>query len=112
MNERALVQNAADPQQVKAAKQKERFKKQSEINDLLWILSDIRGRRFIWRMLEGAYENPFVAGMTDVTAFNAGQKVKATTLLKEIMDARPEAYIMMMKETTNGDNPQGDENDD
>lgn len=111
MTEKSFVKNAADPEQVKSAKQKEKFKKQNDRNDLLWVLSDIRGRRFIWRMIEGAYENGFVAGMQDLTNFNLGQKVKATTLLKEIMDAKPEAYITMMRESQIGDNPQGDEDD-
>ena len=103
MGEKSFVKNAADPEQVRTAKLKERFAKENEAKDLLWVLGDIRGRRFIWRQLEGVYENGFVSGMPDTTAFNLGEKAKAGTLLKQIMDVKPEAYITMMMEANAGE---------
>jgi hypothetical protein len=96
---KAFVKNAADPEQVKNAKQKEKFRAISEANDLLWVLSDPRGRRFIWGLLSPAHEISFVTGMPDLTAFKEGCRNKANQLLSKLMDAKPEAYIIMLNES-------------
>jgi hypothetical protein len=98
MEQKSFVRNAADKKQVKAAGQKEKFRDQNDRNDLLWVLSDIRGRRFVWGLLAPTNELSFAAGMPDVTAFNEGCRNKANQLLKSIMDARPEAYMQMSNE--------------
>ena len=99
MTEKSFVRNAADPQQVKEAKQKEKFQKQNESNDLLWVLSDPRGRRFVWKMLKEINEISFVAGMPDLTAFKEGNRNKANQLLRDVMDVKPEAFIQMSNES-------------
>ena len=99
MVEKSFVKNAADPEQVKEAKKKERFAKENELSDLLWVLGDIRGRRFVWGLLAPTNELSFVSGMPDVTAFNEGCRNKANQLLSKVMDAKPEAYIQMMTES-------------
>lgn len=98
MNEKSFVKNAADPRQVKDAKIKERFAKEDEIKDLLWVLSDVRGRRFVWWLLTPTNELSFVSGKPDTTAFNEGCRNEANKLLSKVMDAKPEAYIEMMME--------------
>jgi hypothetical protein len=96
---KAFVKNAADPEQVKGAKQKEKFAKINETNDLLWVLSDPRGRRFVWGLLSPTNEISFVTGMPDLTAFKEGCRNKANQLLSKVMDAKPEAYILMLNES-------------
>lgn len=98
MAEKSFVKNAADPEQVKSAKMKERFAKEDDIKDLLWVLSDARGRRFVWGLLAPTNELSFVSGKPDTTAFNEGCRNEANKLLSKVMDAKPEAYIEMMSE--------------
>jgi hypothetical protein len=101
MAEKSFVKNAADPKQVKEASQKEKFKRQQEINDFLWALSDARGRRLIWRYLTicGVYRSSHVLGAPDATAFNEGERNIGLQILGDIMDAKPEAYIEMMRDS-------------
>ena len=100
---KAFVKNAADPEQVRNAKQKEKFRDINERNDLLWVLNDARGRRFVWGLLAPTNELSFVSGMPDLTAFKEGCRNKANQLLAKVMDAKPEAYILMLNESKLGE---------
>ena len=96
--EKVLVKNAADPGQVKEAKQKELRGREREVNDVRSILNTREGRRFMWKMLghcrvfesiwHGSAQIHYNAGMQDVGHF----------ILAEITEASPEAYLLMMKE--------------
>lgn len=50
-----LVTNAADVQQVGRARLKESDRIRRDADDLRWVLSDVRGRRFFWRLLSLAH---------------------------------------------------------
>ena len=52
MNEfEEVFQSRNDESKKEADKKWARFKRERELDDLAWILSDERGRRFIWRLL-------------------------------------------------------------
>lgn len=96
--EKSFVKNAADPNQVKSGKQKEKFLEERDLNDLRGVLQSRYGRRFLWRMIGycGAYrsiwrmsaEIHYLAGMQDVGHF----------LIKQIEKADPKAYVQMIQE--------------
>lgn len=101
MSEKSFVKNAADPKQVQRAGEKAVRGREREISDILWILSDPRGRRFFWRYLGicGVFRQSFTGNST--TFFNEGERNVGLKLLSDLNDARPEAYIEMMKEAKN-----------
>jgi hypothetical protein len=54
MTDRALVGNAADPRQVKAAKKQEKQNRARARADLQTVVASEQGRRFTWSLLEQA----------------------------------------------------------
>lgn len=100
----SLVKNASDPAQVKEAGERERSARERNLDDLLWVLSDRRGRRFLWNLMAkcGLYERSHVAGLEDATAFNEGQRHIGLHLLKDISTADENMLFEMMKESKNG----------
>jgi len=103
MTERAFVKNVADPKQVKEAGRKVERKREKELNDLRRILSEDFGRRFIWRYLElcGVFKSSFTGNSE--TFFNEGKRVVGLTMIKDINDANPEAYLQMVYESKEGE---------
>lgn len=94
-----LVQNAADKEQVKDAAGKEKRGRDREIDDVAHLLADVHGRRFLWRVLEecGVYHQSFNHSGS-IMSFNEGKRSVGLLLLRDIMEASPEAYVQMMKE--------------
>lgn len=98
--ERQAVRNAADPEQVRKAGEKDESRREQEVNDLIALLSCVEGKRFIWRLLShcGTFESiwepsakiHYLSGRQDVGHF----------LMAEIVEARPDALIDMMKESS------------
>lgn len=70
-------------------------------NDVKWIMSDARGRRFVWRLLEqaGIYRSS-MAATPEVTAFNEGNRAGGLRLLTKLLAASPSEYLQMQKEMT------------
>lgn len=101
--EKALVGNAADPKQVKAAARKERIIENEELRDIRFILKSKEGRRFLWRYLSkcGIFKQSFTGNSE--TFFNEGKRAIGLMLLTEITEASPDAYVLMMKESEKGD---------
>lgn len=98
-NEGTLIHNSADPEQIKKAENKLEIRGRQEISDLLWILSDVRGRRFIWKLLETT--KPFVSGFqgdNNALQFFSGQRDIGKQLFLEIMGADSTAFGKMMTE--------------
>lgn len=98
MSEGAQVKNAADQKQVKNASLSAKRIRENELSDVLWILSDIRGRRFLWRLLGmcGVFKLSFTGNSQ--TFFNEGQRDIGLKVTADIMETRPEAYVEMMVE--------------
>lgn len=103
MEKQALVGNAADPEQVKSAVRKEKFNRDTELNDIRQVLSSLQGRRFVWKYLGvcGVDRISFGNG-NDNTNFLEGQRNVGLKLKADIVDADPEYFLQMIKESKEG----------
>lgn len=90
--------NPHDPKDVKEAEEKANLRMLQEKEDLKWILSDPRGRRFIWKILE--FCKVFNTTMTgnSYTYFNEGQRNVGLRIFDEMNQADEDAYLKMRKE--------------
>lgn len=104
--EESLVKNAADKEQVKKAGSKAQRAREKQLNDIRFLLSREQGRRFLWRCLErcGVYRSSFTGNSQ--TFFNEGERNIGLFILDDIMEAAPDAYLLMLKENK-GDKENG-----
>jgi len=95
--------NAADEDQVRDQSQKQKFRREREVNDIRSMLGTTEGRRFLWRLMEkcGVYRESFTG--SSETFFLEGKRSIGLFVIAEIMDAEPEAYLLMIKENRKGD---------
>jgi hypothetical protein len=93
------VKNAADAVQVKAAAEKELRGRERDMNDLRHVLNDVRGRRFVWKLLGHCrtFESIFEASAK--IHYNSGRQDVGHYLLAEIGEANEEALFVMMRES-------------
>jgi len=94
LDERA--QEAAKSEQDKAR----RLRQQIDEDDFNWLMSDKRGRRFVWRQVlevTGVFRNPFT-GEDARTNFRCGEMNVGQHLLAKIHQLCPEKYHLMVKE--------------
>lgn len=91
--------NAADETEVAEAGKREKTRAARAEDDLKWILSDKRGRRFYWRLLADC--GVFKSSMTgnSQTFFNEGMRNIGLKLLADLNDVEPDAYVLMLKES-------------
>jgi hypothetical protein len=82
------------------AKKRQKQADRDEIDELLWLMSDSRGRRFIWRQLSGhgIFQLSYVQGDSTHTAFNEGRRHVGLKLMSQIMEHCPARYTEMSKE--------------
>jgi hypothetical protein len=66
--------------------------------DFAWLMSDTRGRRFMWRMLEftGLYRSSFTGN--NETFFKEGARNVGLRLISDIHEFAPESYTQMLDE--------------
>lgn len=90
-------------QTARIAKNAEKGKKQQDA-DLNWLMRHPQGRRVMWRLLEacGMYRNPAVEGGfdTNTTMFKSGQQNIGQFYLNEIVTKEPDAYGIMVRESS------------
>lgn len=98
--------NDSDPTDIAAIEQREaeaqaKSKRlvEQEIEDLKWFMSDKRGRRLMWRLLErtGTFANPFAGGV-EQTSFNCGKMLIGQDYLGSLNNHCPERYNQMITE--------------
>jgi hypothetical protein len=91
-----------DDSQQQASREKQEAESRKFAEDLRWIMSDKRGRRYMWRLLEQTrvYQLSLVLGAFDQTAFNEGQRSIGLKYLAELDRVCPERYEEMVKENT------------
>ncbi|MGJ7508687.1 endopeptidase [Variovorax sp. GT1P44] len=89
-------QQATREEKAKASEREAR----DAIDELLWLMSDPRGRRFMWRQLSefGVYRQSYVPGSFDQTAFNEGRRSVALMLTSQVMQHCPGRFTEMQKE--------------
>lgn len=73
--------------------------RQTEADDVKWLMGNKRGRRIIWRQLEnaGVFQLSFNATAM-VMAFNEGRRSEGLRVLAQIHEFCPEHYTLMMQE--------------
>jgi hypothetical protein len=83
--------------------QDRRTERNGQIEDFKWLMSDKRGRRFVWRLLEmtGVYRTSFTGNST--TFFNEGQRNIGLMVVNEVHAHCPELYETLIKENSNND---------
>lgn len=93
-----LVKNAADEEQLKGAAKKEKISRKRALDDLKWVLSERRGRRFFRELIEecGVFRQSYT-GNND-TVFNEGKRRIGLKLWGDLSEASPEIYALMMQE--------------
>ena len=90
--------NARDPKAVVEASRRERDRAKREAADLRWIMSDARGRRFIWRMLgiTGIFRSSFTGNSE--TFFREGERNVGLKLLTEVTRDANDLYLTAQQE--------------
>lgn len=72
-----------------------------DIADFRWLMSDHRGRRFMWRTMGRFRLFQSSIGPTDaVTNYNEGQRNAGLFLLSQINNLCPAMYAVMASENT------------
>lgn len=81
------------------AKTRSNLEEKIRQEDIKWLMSDKRGRRFIHSLLSRAnvYSSTFNPNSPTVTAFNEGRRREGLELLADI-NIVPELYIQMLRE--------------
>ncbi len=84
---------------------KAQLEAQAEIDELLWLMSDKRGRRFMWRLLTaaGIYQLSYVPGDAMATAFREGNKGAGLRLVALIGQHCPTRFSEMQQEARTHD---------
>lgn len=82
------------------AEEAEAHRRRIELEDLRWLMSDKRGRRFMHRLLSRAhlYHSSFT-GEPHSTAFKEGERNVGLTFLADVMEACPDRYTAMQQES-------------
>ena len=76
----------------------EKLEREVFLNDVRHVLSSVQGRRFVWRILDmaGVYRSSFTGNSS--TFFNEGARNIGLRVLSDVMDAKPEAFLLMQQE--------------
>lgn len=100
MAERALVQNAADPKQVRQAARRQQKDRDLEIDDIRTVMNTVQGRRFLWRLMGHCktFESVFSTD-AGALAYNSGRQDVGHFLIAEVNDAVPAGFLLMMQES-------------
>lgn len=82
------------------AEERARLESQIEIDDVKWLMSNKRGRRFVARLLEraGVWRLSFNTNALTM-AFNEGHRNEGLRLLAQVAAHCPERYMEMLKES-------------
>jgi hypothetical protein len=75
------------------------LKEKERKRDLQEVLSTIEGRRFLWGQLGKCKVYESIWESSAKIHYNAGKQDLGHELMREILDASPEAYLQMQKES-------------
>jgi hypothetical protein len=89
-----------DAKKLKESQQEYKIRRRREIDDARWVLSNVKGRRFLWRMwcLCGTFQASYTAKDATQTAFNEGKRDIGIAILQEINAADIKAFSRMQDE--------------
>lgn len=74
-----------------------RLRRENELDDIAWLMSEKRGRRIMYRLLEmtAVFTSSFTGNSQ--TFFNEGRRAVGTTLISDISEAGLEELELKMK---------------
>lgn len=100
--EKALVTNAAEESQVKAAARKEKSDRDVYLDDLRFLMTIGQGRRFLKHIIEftGMFRSSFTGNSE--TYFLEGQRNFGIKLSDDLASADPDAFGQLFIETMKG----------
>lgn len=77
-----------------------RLAQDQDRSDLCWLMSDKRGRRIMWRLLEqaGVFRTSFTTPNSMTVSFNEGRRTIGLSFLAEVHEHCPVRYNDMVKE--------------
>ncbi len=71
---------------------------EEELNDLAWIMSMVKGRRFINRLLKAGFAVSPIGSDPYATYYNAGRRHVAEALDEELRHEHFDEYVLMLRE--------------
>lgn len=96
--------NVGEPDQIEKKAKQQKTERDRELDDVRAILDTKAGRRLIWRLL-GASELFAVSRAMNQSIYALeGKREIGKLIFSDVMEAQPEAYLLMMKESKEGQN--------
>lgn len=92
-----LVRNASDEGQIKHAKQREKKQRDVELDDVRFILATPQGRRVLWKYMS-LCDRISASDSGSWTYFKEGERNVALRIKTDVVEASPDALLLMMKE--------------
>jgi len=91
-------------------KLRDKIERENEVADIKWLMSNKRGRRIVWRLLEqsGVFRLSFNTNAMQM-AFAEGNRNFGNRTLTMIHGVSPELYPVMVRENTQDDNRNADD---
>jgi len=90
-----------EKRKIETVEQRNKRKRDRELNDIRIVASTPEGRRFLWRILsEGEiFQDGYVHGDQGFgTTYNCGRRSVGVWALSELMESKPEAFMQMQRE--------------
>lgn len=81
------------------SKDAEKREEQERLNDIIAVMTEPAGRRYVWRLLEEArvFTSSY-AHETNQTFFREGQRNVGLWIFTQLLEASPELFLLMQKE--------------
>jgi xanthine dehydrogenase iron-sulfur cluster and FAD-binding subunit A len=95
---KALVKNAADPEQVKQAKLTEKLKAEQWAADVAAVMATMQGRRFVWSILAETHQFESIFRTSSEIYYLSGQQDVGKWLTKQVARLCPKEYLTMQQE--------------
>lgn len=95
--------NAADEEQVKQARSREKRIRERELSDIRYLLQSPQGRRFLWKLMGRCKTFESIWEPSAKIHFNAGQQDLGHFIMAEIIEADENSLLQMMKESKQGE---------
>ena len=95
--------DVSDKKEIDAIKQKNKSNDDTFKEDIIWLMSNPRGRRIVYGDLVRChmYETSFTGNSQ--TFFKEGERNVALQRLQDIIDNCPDKYMVMLEENQNRD---------
>lgn len=99
MSKRGVVQNAADPRQVRHAERLEKRRERRWEDSLRAVMASPQGRAFVWALIRraGVYESPFDTH-GGIQSLKIGRADVGREVMGEVLKLTPDEYLVMEAE--------------